>query len=785
MYYFQYPTTGVGAHTFPITVNGDATTGTLRGGDGSGGPYQWSNMPLIPNAPALAQAEAVGALVYDAGVAVSMDYESGGSSAAFYLAQQALTNVFQFASASYNEDDNNGLSGTNLLSMINPSLDARLPVLLGIEPDSGHCLLADGYGYSASTLFHHLNTGWGGDDDIWYSLPAIDTSDSGDFTMVIGCIYNVYASGAGEIISGRVTDPTGAPISGASITALQMGGGTYTATTDSNGIYALARLPSASDYTLTVTNAGDAPASDAYSTGTSTYNGSSGNVWGANFVLSPPLLAIPETGFSAIGPVGGPFSAYSQAFVLTNTSAAAVNWTLANSNSWLSATSTSGTVAPGGASILTISLNAAANSLAAGTNNATLWMTNLGSNLAQPVPFTLTVENADYPISVSGYNQDVVVESAAIGGNSTLYATAFDPKNAIVFGESFCFYENGLVATNLQGGMAAEGLPQGGLFTSAVDHATTFQLGPYTSGNVLYLTPSASSAALTLNAPSAYKSLSVLAASADGGGNGSLVIHFADGSSSSPISFNAGNYFVISGAPAGTAISRFGVEVTGDGSEFLVAESSSYYPALYQTSIDLQSLGLHTRAITSVSFTMPAGPAATGIFALSGTESPFPVITAQPQSMSVAAGADVSLSVGAVGAGTLSYRWLFDGSALAGGQGNPLNVTNAGAANAGSYQVIVTNTSGSVTSLVAVLSIATLPLSFVTGPNALQYSGGKMILQLTNLPGQGPVVLAASTNLLQWVPVFTNPPGLGTFTFTYTDSAAGTFPLRFYRAVTP
>ena len=60
-----------------------------------------------------------------------------------------------------------------------------------------------------------------------------------------------------------------------------------------------------------------------------------------------------------------------------------------------------------------------------------------------------------------------------------------------------------------------------------------------------------------------------------------------------------------------------------------------------------------------------------------------------------------------------------------------------------------------------------------------------MILQLTNLPGQGPVVLAASTNLLQWVPVFTNPPGLGTFTFTYTDSAAGTFPLRFYRAVTP
>jgi hypothetical protein len=702
MYYFQYPTAGVGTGSYPITVNGAAATGTLRGGDGTGGPYQWSNMPLVPNVPGIVQAEAVGALNSDAGVSVNMDYEAAASSAYFHLAQQALTTVFQYSNAAYDEDDDNGLGGTNLLAMIGPSLDARLPVVLGIEPDGGHCLVVDGYGYSVATLFHHLNTGWGGDDDIWYALPAIDTSDNGDYTMVVGCMYNIYASGTGEIISGRVTDPSGAPISGASITASRQGGGAYAATTDSNGIYALPRLPSASAYTLTATNAGDAPASGDYSTGTSTYNGTSGNVWGANFVLSPSLLAIPETGFSAIGHVGGPFNMDSQVFVLTNTSAVSVNWALANTNSWLSATSSGGTVPGGGASTLTISLSASATSLPAGTANGTLWITNLGSQRAQALQFALTLKDSDYPISVTGYNQDVVVENAAIGGNTTLYAVAFDPRNGMFYPETLCFYEEGLVATNTDGGMAEEGLPDGGLFTSAVDNATTFQLGPYTDSNVLYLTAGASSGALTLDSPLAYKSLSVLAASADGGGNGSMVIHFADDTSSAPISFDAGNYFVASGGPTGAAISQFGIAETGDVGEFYVFEASFDYPCLYQTSIDLKSLGLDKRAINSVTFTMPDGPTATGVFALSGTESP---------------------------------------------------------------------------------SITNLPVSFVTGRDAPQYSGGDLILQLTNLAGQGPVVIDASTDLLHWVPVFTNPAGFGTF--IYTDSAAGTFGRRFYRAATP
>jgi hypothetical protein len=213
MYYFQYPNTGVGTNS-NITLNeGPPISVRLLGGNGNGGPYQWNNMPLSPNFPTTSQAMAIGALTSDAGVAVNMDYSPDDSSAYTYLAQEALTNTFEFANASYYEDDGTGLSGSVLLTMINPDLDARLPVMLAIESpiDGGHCVLCDGYGYSTATLFYHVNAGWGGDDDVWYALPDIDTADNGDFTMVTAAIYNIYTNGSGQIISGRVTDPTGAP----------------------------------------------------------------------------------------------------------------------------------------------------------------------------------------------------------------------------------------------------------------------------------------------------------------------------------------------------------------------------------------------------------------------------------------------------------------------------------------------------------------------------------------------------------------------------------------------
>ena len=74
MRYYQFPTTGVGSAAFhDLPRMALPATYYLHGGDGSGGPYVWSNMPLVPPAnPTTAQCQAIGALVADAGATVNM-----------------------------------------------------------------------------------------------------------------------------------------------------------------------------------------------------------------------------------------------------------------------------------------------------------------------------------------------------------------------------------------------------------------------------------------------------------------------------------------------------------------------------------------------------------------------------------------------------------------------------------------------------------------------------------------------------------------------------------------
>src|ERR1035437_795857 len=255
MRYYQFPTTGVGTAVFTIQVDGSGRSYSLHGGDGAGGPYAWSNMPLVPPAiPTTVPCQAIGALVADAGATVNMQYASGGSSSSVLDAKTALTSTFRFSNAIKGWNNNSDI-GAGLVGMINPNLDARYPVLLGIQGSSGgHAVVADGYGYSASTLYHHLNLGWSGASSAWYSLPLIDAG-SYTFNVINGCVYNAYTNGTGEIISGRVLDQIGRPVVNASVAATRTGGGNYTTTTDTQGIYALARIPSASSFSITITKA--------------------------------------------------------------------------------------------------------------------------------------------------------------------------------------------------------------------------------------------------------------------------------------------------------------------------------------------------------------------------------------------------------------------------------------------------------------------------------------------------------------------------------------------------
>jgi hypothetical protein len=224
----------------------------------------------------------------------------------------------------------------------------------------------------------------------------------------------------------------------------------------------------------------------------------------------------------------------------------------------------------------------------------------------------------DSPIPVTGYTRDVVVENMASGGNTAPYAQPFDALN------NYGFYEAGLDAINYTGGSSTnEGLPQGGAFTSMLDGVTTFQLGPYNANNVLFMSQSSPTGTLSLPVPQAFISLSVLASSANGGGAGSLVIKFTDGTSSPPLGYNAPDWY----NNIGSAITHFGRLYLGNLGEFYADNPSGNNPNLYQTTINLRVLGLASKLIASVAFTRPGGAGTssdtdTGIFALSGTLAP-------------------------------------------------------------------------------------------------------------------------------------------------------------------
>jgi len=285
-----------GRREFTIKVDGKDKIVHLRGGDGNGGPYVWEQMPLVLYcSTTLEQRQAIGALCYDAGVAAKTEYLDIGSGTYLPDITNALLKTFKFSNAINTGDSLSNIRKELLDDMVNPNLDAGYPVILGIYKggaDVGHAILADGYGYDSSTPYHHLNMGWGGRYDAWYNLPIVDSGPISIFedpdpsyNVVNGCIYNIFTSGSGEIISGQVTDIFSGPISGAIVTAIgQLQRDTHEDETDSKGIYALVGLNSGSTYALSVTKPGYNFTPTVIDTGTSLDEETvSGNKWEVDF----------------------------------------------------------------------------------------------------------------------------------------------------------------------------------------------------------------------------------------------------------------------------------------------------------------------------------------------------------------------------------------------------------------------------------------------------------------------------------------------------------------------
>jgi hypothetical protein len=97
-----------------------------------------------------------------------------------------------------------------------------------------------------------------------------------------------------------------------------------------------------------------------------------------------------------------------------------------------------------------------------------------------------------------------------------------------------------------------------------------------------------------------------------------------------------------------------------------------------------------------------------------------------------------------VAAFPLLYQWQFDGANINAATNSDLVFTAVAATNAGSYDVIITNAYGSVTSAPVTLSVLGVPVWFETKQGGILYSNGQLYLQFSGLTGQGSVLIQAS-----------------------------------------
>ena len=107
-----------------------------------------------------------------------------------------------------------------------------------------------------------------------------------------------------------------------------------------------------------------------------------------------------------------------------------------------------------------------------------------------------------------------------------------------------------------------------------------------------------------------------------------------------------------------------------------------------------------------------------------------PLITAQPQTSTVAIGGSAWFTVTAIGAATLNYQWKLAGVNIVGATSPTYTIYSIQASQAGSYTVVVTNASGTATSQPAILSV--VPTSSLAAGRylhtATMLSNGKVLI---------------------------------------------------------
>jgi hypothetical protein len=217
------------------------------------------------------------------------------------------------------------------------------------------------------------------------------------------------------------------------------------------------------------------------------------------------------------------------------------------------------------------------------------------------------------------------------------------------------------------------------------------------------------------------------------------------------------------------------VDFVGYGSTANAAEGGSPAPSPSVTSSIVRLNGGDTDSNTnSVDFVVASPFTPRNSASPPNVTSSAPVITAQPQSTNTVVGSNVTFTVTATGTPAVNYQWQLANTNLPTATNATLTLTNVTFGQAGTYNVVVTNSVGPVTSSNAVLTVYATAAANLSSAG---YATNQFHFSIAGVPGYN-YSIQASTNLIDWVQLQTITPP-----FNFFDTNATIYPMRFYRVL--
>lgn len=173
MRYWSYPAHGTGSHSYTQSPN--ANNYPAQSANFGATTYNWANMPLNGSNADVAQ------LMYQCGVSVNMHYDPSGSGAQVLggnpSAQYSYKTYFGYNPSTLAGYYKSSFSDANWVAKVESDLNIGRPVQY-VGADSigeGHTWVCDGYDDNLPLNNVHMNWGWGGAYDGYYSVNDLTT----------------------------------------------------------------------------------------------------------------------------------------------------------------------------------------------------------------------------------------------------------------------------------------------------------------------------------------------------------------------------------------------------------------------------------------------------------------------------------------------------------------------------------------------------------------------------------------------------------------------------------